>query len=113
MIQQPQGNPSGSSSEINGQDFIAPSEAVIDAWSKLGAAGWTWDQRRPFSSVERNRIPSTFQTQLLKSISVSDWVDPENRGWSGFLRISFPAIIQEQVLQGLGQGVQRNWVWGD
>ncbi|GLA42696.1 hypothetical protein AnigIFM63309_011244 [Aspergillus niger] len=48
VIKEPQGKVLGGSSGINGQAFIAPTKAGIDAWNKLGATGWTWENLAPY-----------------------------------------------------------------
>lgn len=39
-VRDPQGKALGGSSAINGQAFIAPAQADIDFWAKLGNPGW-------------------------------------------------------------------------
>lgn len=43
-----QGKALGGSSTINGCAFIAPSQAGVDAWAKLGNPKWTYDALLPY-----------------------------------------------------------------
>lgn len=109
MIKQPQGKLLGGSSGINGQAFIAPSKAVIDAWSKLGAKGWTWDQLHPYYKKSYTLQLPDAATQ--EHIGLG-WVDADSHGSSGPLKVSFPAVIQDPLskawvesFRGIGYGV--------
>ncbi|KAJ5176184.1 glucose-methanol-choline oxidoreductase [Penicillium canariense] len=93
-IKAPQGKLLGGSSGINGQAFIAPSKAGIDAWSKLGATGWTWERLQPFYKKSYTLQLPDQATQ--EHIGLS-WVDKENHGSSGPVKVSFPAVAQDPL----------------
>lgn len=48
VIGYPQGRTLGGSSALNGEAFIAPSEAGIDYWSDSGSPGWDWKTMSPY-----------------------------------------------------------------
>ncbi|KAJ5105514.1 glucose-methanol-choline oxidoreductase [Penicillium alfredii] len=99
----------GGGSGINGQAFIAATREGIDAWSKLGATGWTWE-------ILHDYYKKSYTLQLpdpatREHIGVS-WIDDRNHGSSGPLKISFPATIQNPLarawvdtFQKIGRGI--------
>ncbi|PLB48145.1 glucose-methanol-choline oxidoreductase [Aspergillus steynii IBT 23096] len=94
VIKEPQGKLLGGSSGINGQAFIAPSQAGIDAWSKMGAKSWTWEKLHPY-------YKKSYTVQLPDDATKAhigiDWLDQSSNGTSGPLKVSFPAVIQDPL----------------
>ncbi|KAI3056383.1 CAZyme family AA3 [Aspergillus niger] len=108
VIKEPQGKVLGGSSGINGQAFIAPTKAGIDAWNKLGATGWTWENLAPYyKKATTLQLPDE---PTRNHIGVG-WVDPEVNGSSGPIKVSFPAVKESpmakawvEAFQGMGYG---------
>ncbi|PYH28646.1 GMC family oxidoreductase [Aspergillus neoniger CBS 115656] len=108
VIKETQGRVLGGSSAINGQAFIAPTKAGIDAWDKLGATGWTWENFAPYyKKATTLQLPDE---DTRDHIGVS-WVDPEVNGNSGPIKVSFPAVKESPLakawvdsFQGMGYG---------
>ncbi|OTB16166.1 putative GMC oxidoreductase [Daldinia sp. EC12] len=94
-IRIPQGKALGGSSAINGQAFIAPAQAEIDAWAKLGNPGWDWAGLVPSYKKSYTLIPPPDQVTL-EHLGI-DWIDDEYRGTSGPIKVSFPGIIQNPL----------------
>lgn len=95
VIRPTQGKLLGGSSAINGQAFIAPSKFVYDAWAKLGAEGWAWDNIHPYYKKSYTlQLPDAATRQHL---GLDDWVDDDSQGSSGPLKISFPAVLQNPL----------------
>ncbi|KAJ5619255.1 glucose-methanol-choline oxidoreductase [Penicillium lagena] len=94
IVKLTQGKLLGGSSGINGQAFIAPSQAGIDAWSKLGAAGWTWENLHQY--YKRAYTLQLPDPATCEHIGLA-WVDDQCHGSSGPLKISFPAVIQDPL----------------
>ncbi|KUI71888.1 Oxygen-dependent choline dehydrogenase [Cytospora mali] len=95
VIREPQGKALGGSSAINGQAFIAPAQADIDAWAKLGNPGWDWAGLKPSYKKSYTLIPPSDQATL-DHLGV-DWIDNEEHGTSGPIKVSFPGIIQNPL----------------
>ncbi|KAE8313897.1 glucose-methanol-choline oxidoreductase [Aspergillus transmontanensis] len=93
-IKEPQGKLLGSSSGINGQAFIAPSKAGIDAWSKLCATDWTWEKLSPY--YEKSYTLQLPDEAAREHIGVS-WVDQKVNWNSGPINVSFPAVLQDPL----------------
>jgi choline dehydrogenase-like flavoprotein len=108
-IKEPQGKLLGGSSGINGQAFIAPTKAGIDAWSKLGATSWSWETLQPFYKKSYTlQLPD----QATKEHIGLSWLDKDNHGSSGPLKVSFPAMSQDplckawvEAFESIGYGV--------
>ncbi|OTB01556.1 putative GMC oxidoreductase [Hypoxylon sp. CI-4A] len=94
-IRNPQGKALGGSSAINGQAFIAPAQAEIDAWAKLGNPGWDWAGLVPSYKKSYTLIPPADQATL-DHLGI-DWINDEYRGTSGPIKVSFPGIIQNPL----------------
>ncbi|KAI0538691.1 hypothetical protein GGR58DRAFT_525774 [Xylaria digitata] len=94
-IRHPQGKVLGGSSAINGQAFIAPGKAEIDAWAKLGNPGWDWDGLVPSYRKSYTLIPPSDEATL-KHLGI-DWIDDEYRGSSGPVKVSFPGVVQNPL----------------
>lgn len=94
-ISEPQGKLLGGSSGINGQAFIAPSQAGIDAWAKLGNSGWDWSSLAPFYKKAYTLLPPEDQATL-DHLGI-DWIDEEYRGTSGPVKVSFPGVLQNPL----------------
>ena len=56
-IRESQSKALGESSAISGQAFIAPVQADIDSWAKLGNPGWDWAGLAPFYKRSYTLIP--------------------------------------------------------
>jgi choline dehydrogenase-like flavoprotein len=63
-VKEPQGKLFGGSSAINGQAFIAPSQAEIDAWAKFGSVGWDWAGLAPYYKKSYTLLPPSDQETL-------------------------------------------------
>lgn len=79
-VKEPQGKILGGSSAINGQAFIAPSQADIDGWAKFGNKGWDWNGLLPYYKKSYTLIsPPDQETKDHLGI---DWINEEYRGTS-------------------------------
>ncbi|KAI9040770.1 glucose-methanol-choline oxidoreductase [Aspergillus affinis] len=94
VIKEPQGKLLGGSSGINGQAFIAPSQAGIDAWSKLSARDWSWENLHPYYKKSYTiQLPDDASSEHIGI----DWLDQFCKGTSGPVKVSFPAVIQDPL----------------
>lgn len=94
-IKEPQGKALGGSSAINGQAFIAPAQADIDAWAKLGNPGWAWKDLAPsLRKAYTLVLPEDEETRNHLGI---DWINDEYRGTSGPVKVSFPGVLQNPL----------------
>ncbi|KAJ8119608.1 hypothetical protein ONZ43_g3480 [Nemania bipapillata] len=94
-IRHAQGKALGGSSAINGQAFIAPGKAEIDAWAKLGNPGWDWASLVSSYKKSYTLIPPSDE-DTLKHLGV-DWINDEYRGSSGPIKVSFPGVVQNPL----------------
>ncbi|KAK2735823.1 hypothetical protein FQN57_001100 [Myotisia sp. PD_48] len=94
IIKEPQGKMLGGSSGINGQAFIAPSQAGINAWAKFGNPEWTWESLLPYYKKAYTLHLPDDETQ--KHLGI-DWVDHTVCGGDGPIQVSFPGIIQNPL----------------
>lgn len=92
---EPQGKGLGGSSAINGQAFIAPAQADIDAWAKLGNPGWDWSGLAPFYKKSYTLLPPSDQ-ETLDHLGI-DWINDKYRGTEGPIKVSFPGIVQNPL----------------
>lgn len=84
----------GGSSGINGQAFIAASQATIDAWSQLGNNGWNWENLLPYS---KKAYTINLPDNATKEHLGLEWIDGAVHGTSGPIQVSFPATIQNPL----------------
>ncbi|KAL3454890.1 glucose-methanol-choline oxidoreductase [Aspergillus insuetus] len=89
-----QGKALGGSSAINGQAFIAPTKAGIDAWAGLGATGWTFEDLQPYYKKSYTLQLPDAETQ--KHIGIN-WLDSHINGSSGPIKASFPAQLEDPL----------------
>jgi choline dehydrogenase-like flavoprotein len=89
-----QGKVLGGSSAINGQAFIAPTKAGINAWASLGATGWTFENLQPYYKKSYTLQLPDAETQ--KHIGI-DWLDADINGSSGPIKASFPAQLEDPL----------------
>ncbi|KAL3481260.1 glucose-methanol-choline oxidoreductase [Aspergillus californicus] len=94
VMKAPQGKVLGGGSGINGQAFIAPSKAGIDAWESLGATGWTWENLHPY--YKKSYTIQLPDAQTRDHIGI-DWVDADINGSSGPIKASFPANREDPL----------------
>ncbi|KAI1737941.1 hypothetical protein F4680DRAFT_426609 [Xylaria scruposa] len=94
-IRQPQGKVLGGSSAINGQAFIAPGKAEIDAWAELGNPGWDWSSMVSSYKKSYTLIPPSDEATL-KHLGIN-WINNEYRGSSGPIRVSFPGVLENPL----------------
>ncbi|TGJ87562.1 hypothetical protein E0Z10_g1199 [Xylaria hypoxylon] len=94
-IRQPLGKVLGGSSAINGQAFIAPGKAEIDAWAKLGNPEWDWASLVPSYKKSYTLIPPSDEATL-KHLGI-DWINDAYRGSSGPIKVSFPGVVQNPL----------------
>lgn len=93
--QEPQGRGLGGSSAINGQAFIAPARADIDAWAALGNPGWDWERLAPsYRKAYTLHPPADDATREHLGV---DWINEEYRGTDGPLKVSFTGVVQNPV----------------
>lgn len=85
----------GGSSAINGQAFIAPAQAEIDGWAKLGNPGWDWTNLVPFYKKSYTLIPPA--DQATRDHLGIDWINEDYRGTSGPIKVSFPGVLQNPL----------------
>ncbi|PHH86648.1 hypothetical protein CDD83_9934 [Cordyceps sp. RAO-2017] len=90
-IWEPQGKALGGSSAINGQAFIAPGRADIDAWAALGNVGWDWAGLVPFYKKVYTLVPPP--DPATREFLGIDWIDDDFRGTSGPIKVSFPGTV--------------------
>lgn len=93
-IRHPQGRALGGSSAINNQAYIAPSEAGINAWAKLGNPHWDWST---LASYYRKFNTLTLPDKETQDHLGLDWVDEQVRGTSGPIQASFAGVIQDPL----------------
>ncbi|KAG8159098.1 hypothetical protein KVR01_010759 [Diaporthe batatas] len=91
----PQGKALGGSSAINGQAFIAPSQAELDAWAQLGNPGWDWAGLVPFFRKFYTLIPPP-DKETRDHLGI-DWINEDFRGTSGPIKVSFPGVLQNPL----------------
>ncbi|KAL3483019.1 glucose-methanol-choline oxidoreductase [Aspergillus germanicus] len=89
-----QGKALGGSSAINGQAFVAPTKAGIDAWASLGATGWTFENLQPYYKKSYTLQLPDSETQ--KHIGI-EWLDSKINGSSGPIKASFPAQLEDPL----------------
>ncbi|PGH33719.1 hypothetical protein GX50_03458 [[Emmonsia] crescens] len=89
-----QGKLLGGSSAINGQAFVSASKAVIDAWSKLGNEGWTWEGLQPY--YKKSYTLNLPDDETCEHLGLN-WVDPSVHGSSGPIQVSFPGQVQNPL----------------
>ncbi|KAI2628997.1 hypothetical protein GGS21DRAFT_233673 [Xylaria nigripes] len=94
-IRHPQGKLFGGSSAINGQAFIAPGKAELDAWAKLGNPGWDWASMLPSYRKSYTLIPPSDEATL-KHLGI-DWINDDYQGSSGPVKVSFPGVVQNPL----------------
>lgn len=94
-IRAPQGKALGGSSAVNGQAFIAPAQAEIDGWAKLGNPGWDWAGLAPSYKKAYTLVPPA--DQATREHLGIDWINEEYRGTSGPIQVSFPGVIQNPL----------------
>ncbi|KAI1813817.1 hypothetical protein GGS20DRAFT_452860 [Poronia punctata] len=92
---QPQGKGLGGTSAINGQVFVAPGRAEIDAWAELGNPGWDWDGLFPWLKKSFSLFPPE-DRDTLEHLGI-DWIDEECRGTEGPIKVSFPGTVDNQL----------------
>ena len=94
-IKQPQGKAFGGSSAINGQAFIAPSQADINAWAKFGNPSWKWSALAPYYKKAYTLSPPP-DKETLDHLGIN-WINEEFRGTDGPLKVSFPGVVQNPL----------------
>ena len=92
---EPQGRALGESSAINGQAFIAPARADIDAWAALGNPGWDWaalaaSYRKSYTLLP----PADPATRAHLGV---DWIGGEYGGTDGPVKVSYTGVVQNPV----------------
>lgn len=93
-IRHPQGRALGGSSAINNQAYIAPSEAGINAWAKLGNPHWNWST---LASYYRKFNTLTLPDKETQDHLGLDWVDEQVQGASGPIQTSFTGVVQDPI----------------
>lgn len=91
----PQGKAVGGSSAINGQAFIAPSQADIDAWASMGNDGWDWASLAPYLK-KCYTLHSPTDQATAEHLGI-DWIDDECRGINGPVQVSFTGAIDNPL----------------
>ncbi|KAH6643473.1 hypothetical protein BKA67DRAFT_542424 [Truncatella angustata] len=94
-IQQPRGKVLGGSSAINGQTFVAPARAEINAWAGLGNPGWDWEGLVPYYKKSYTLV-SPPDEETIKHLGL-DWIDDEYRGKDGPIQVSFPGVKENPL----------------
>ncbi|KAL6719780.1 hypothetical protein ACLMJK_001701 [Lecanora helva] len=93
-VRQPQGQLLGGSSAINNQAFISPSSAGIDAWAKLGNAGWTWAEIEPYyRKFYTLNVPDEATSQHLGL----DYITDTDREARGPVQVSYTGVAQDPL----------------
>ncbi|KAJ4207382.1 hypothetical protein NW767_002633 [Fusarium falciforme] len=77
------------------QAFIAPAQADIDAWEKLGNAGWGWASLVPYYKKSYTLLPPKDQATL-DHLGI-DWMNDEYKGTSGPVKVSFPGVLENPL----------------
>lgn len=96
MTEQPQGKALGGSSTINGSAFIAPSQAGIDAWAKLGNPKWTYDALLPYYKKVYSIQPP--DADVCKDMGIDRVSDTDTPSSPGPIQVSFPALAQKNPM---------------
>lgn len=94
-IKDAQGKLLGGSSAINSQTFVAPAQADIDAWAKLGNNGWDWSALAPYYKKSYTLSPPP-DRETLEHLGI-DWINDEYRGTSGPVQVSFQGVSQNPL----------------
>ena len=94
ILRHPQGKALGGSSALNAEIFVAPSKSEIDAWGKLGNAGWDWKSLSPYCrKFHTVNLPSEANREALRL----SWSDENVRGVDGPLQVSFPIGAEDPL----------------
>ncbi|KAF7894155.1 hypothetical protein EAF00_007669 [Botryotinia globosa] len=94
-ISEPWGKLLGGSSTINCQWFIAPSQAEIDSWAKLGNDGWDWAALSPYYK-KFYTLSSPPDSETLEHLGIN-WINEDYRGTTGPIQVSFPGVVQNPL----------------
>ncbi|KAL2793713.1 hypothetical protein BJX66DRAFT_351646 [Aspergillus keveii] len=89
----PQGRLFGGTSAMNGHALIANSNSNIDAWGKLGNAGWDWETLLHYY---KKSLSLTLPSPEKQAELGLDYVSPEYAG-TGPLKASFPDALDDPV----------------
>ncbi|PHH64778.1 hypothetical protein CDD81_4040 [Ophiocordyceps australis] len=92
---EPQGKGLGGSSAINGQAFIAPAQADIDAWANMGNNGWNWTSLVPSYKKAYTLIPPA-DAATREHLGI-DWINDDFRGTQGPIQVSFPGVLENPL----------------
>ena len=100
ILRHSQGKALGGSSALNAEILVAPSNAEIDAWEKIGNPGWDWESMAPhYRKIHTLNLPSKYNREHLGI----DWSDEKVRGTSGTIQASFPVGKEDRDVQEYGQ----------
>ncbi|KAF3480942.1 glucose-methanol-choline oxidoreductase [Arthroderma uncinatum] len=95
-IKEPQGKLLGGSSAVNGQAFIAPSQAGIDAWAWLGNPTWTWESLLPY--YRKSYTLHVPDERTCKHLDLG-WIDDNVKGVDGPIHVSFAGVAQNPLIK--------------
>ncbi|KAK4445690.1 putative GMC oxidoreductase [Podospora aff. communis PSN243] len=98
-----QGKAWGGTSTINGMTYVRGNKAEFDAWEKLGNPGWNWDNLFPYFKKSENYTLPT-ETQLAAGATYQ----AKNHGFSGPLRVGYPAVLRNGSFAPLILGAWEN-----
>ena len=84
----PRGKFLGGSSGINYMAYVRPSAQDIDAWSKLGNAGWSWDELAPYYRKSQTLCMNP-EPHLADPSGMTN-VNYDSHGHDGPTRTAFP-----------------------
>lgn len=104
-----QGKTLGGSSAINGQVFVPPTKAKLDAWGSLGNDGWDWDMFQKYIT-KAYTVPS-IGADLETALGVDGWA-ASNKAAKGPIQPSYPkpAVheIWQETMRGLGYAMPKD-----
>lgn len=82
-----QGKALGGSSAINGNVFVPPAKALIDAWESLGNEGWNWEALKGY--IDRTYTSPSVDKTTAKALGIDGWV-ARDVATKGPILTSFP-----------------------
>ncbi|KAM5444666.1 hypothetical protein MferCBS31731_000120 [Microsporum ferrugineum] len=87
-IPQPRGKVLSGSSAINVAAIVYPSQRDFQGWTKLGNAGWSYEEMAPYYRKFHTFFPASKETNEL--LSLDSYMDPAIQGTDGPLHATFP-----------------------
>lgn len=84
----------GGTSSINCQALIPPSASDLDAWEKIGNAGWNWEVMAPY--IQKPFTIHLPDEETQKHLSIS-WAEKLAGDSKGPIKASFPGVKEDPI----------------